>query len=157
MKFIKLVLILLLFNQLAYGQKILQLIIKDENSRPLVNATIKLSWKNASLMQISDQNGVAIFQSLPDSTINVEISHVGYQAFQQAVPLTKSINQLDISLNPSQEELEEVVVSSTRSSRTIHDIPTRIEFIGGEEINEKSNMKSGDIRMLLSESTGIQV
>lgn len=157
MKFIKIVLILLLYNQLAQGQKSLQLIIKDENSRPLVNTTIKLSWKNASQMQISDLNGIAIFQSIPDSTVKVDISQIGYQAFQQVVPLTKSINQLEISLNPSQEELEEVVVSSTRSSRTIHDIPTRIEFIGGEEISEKSNMKSGDIRMLLSESTGIQV
>jgi outer membrane receptor for ferrienterochelin and colicin len=47
-------------------------------------------------------------------------------------------------------------VSSTRSSRTIKDIPTRIEFIAGEELEEKANMKAGDIRMLLSESTGIQ-
>jgi hypothetical protein len=36
------------------------------------------------------------------------------------------------------------------------DIPTRIEFIAGEELEEKGNMKAGDIRMLLSESTGIQ-
>src|SRR5690606_39511158 len=32
----------------------------------------------------------------------------------------------------------------------------RIEFIAGEELEEKGNMKAGDIRMLLSESTGIQ-
>ncbi|MDR0680697.1 MAG: TonB-dependent receptor plug domain-containing protein [Dysgonamonadaceae bacterium] len=53
-------------------------------------------------------------------------------------------------------ELEEIVVSSTRSTRTIERIPTRIEFIGGEELDEKGNMKPGDIRMLLNESTGIQ-
>src|SRR5690606_12015966 len=35
-------------------------------------------------------------------------------------------------------------------------IPTRMEFIGLEELGEKANMKAGDIRMLLSESTGIQ-
>lgn len=54
------------------------------------------------------------------------------------------------------EELEEVVISSTRSTRTIQNIPTRVEFIGGEELEEKGNMKPGDIRMLLNESTGIQ-
>src|SRR5687768_7196896 len=53
-------------------------------------------------------------------------------------------------------ELEEVVISSTRSTRTIQNIPTRVEFIGGEELEEKGNMKPGDIRMLLNESTGIQ-
>ncbi|GHV07725.1 hypothetical protein FACS1894160_0800 [Bacteroidia bacterium] len=52
--------------------------------------------------------------------------------------------------------LGEVVVSSTRGTRTIENIPTRMEFIGGEELEEKGNMKPGDIRMLLSESTGIQ-
>src|SRR5690625_6231809 len=31
-----------------------------------------------------------------------------------------------------------------------------MEFIGLEELGEKANMKAGDIRMLLSESTGIQ-
>ncbi|GHV01225.1 TonB-dependent receptor [Bacteroidia bacterium] len=54
------------------------------------------------------------------------------------------------------EELEEVVVSSTRSTRTIRDIPTRLELVGAEELDEKASMKPGDIRMLLSESTGIQ-
>jgi iron complex outermembrane receptor protein len=53
-------------------------------------------------------------------------------------------------------ELEEIVVSSTRSTRTIQNIPTRMEFIGTEEIEENGNMNPGDIRMLLSESTGIQ-
>ncbi|WP_459684510.1 TonB-dependent receptor plug domain-containing protein [Viscerimonas tarda] len=53
-------------------------------------------------------------------------------------------------------ELEEIVISSTRSTRTIENIPTRMEFIGGEELEEKGNMKPGDIRMLLNESTGIQ-
>jgi iron complex outermembrane receptor protein len=55
------------------------------------------------------------------------------------------------------QEMEEIVISSTRSSRTIRDIPTRVEFIAGEELDEKANMKPGDIRMVLSESTGIQV
>lgn len=48
------------------------------------------------------------------------------------------------------------MVQSTRSSRVVEDIPTRVEIIAGEELAEKGNMKPGDIRMLLNESTGIQ-
>ena len=55
----------------------------------------------------------------------------------------------------AQKELDTVIISSTRSTRTIQNIPTRVEFIGGEELEEKGNMKPGDIRMLLNESTGI--
>ncbi|MCF2519689.1 TonB-dependent siderophore receptor [Dyadobacter sp. CY351] len=65
---------------------------------------------------------------------------------------TTSVYQTDKT-----QEMEEVTISSTRSSRTIRDIPTRVEFIAGEELDEKANMKPGDIRMVLSESTGIQV
>jgi len=54
------------------------------------------------------------------------------------------------------EDLDEVVISTTRSSRTISKTPTRLEVISGEELDEKGNMKPGDIRLILSESTGIQ-
>lgn len=53
------------------------------------------------------------------------------------------------------DELKEVSIVSTRSSRTIERIPTRIEFVSSEEVGEKINMKPGDIRVMMSESTGI--
>ena len=56
-----------------------------------------------------------------------------------------------------EETIDEIVVTSTRSRRSFEEQPTRVEVLGSEEINEKSNMKPGDIRMLLNESTGIHV
>jgi outer membrane cobalamin receptor len=50
-----------------------------------------------------------------------------------------------------------VTITATRSSRTFKNLPTRVEFIAGEELDEKANMKPGDIRMVLNESTGVQV
>ena len=54
-------------------------------------------------------------------------------------------------------DLEEVIVTATRSERTLDDSPLRVQVLGEEELREKANMKPGDIRMLLNESTGIQV
>lgn len=53
--------------------------------------------------------------------------------------------------------MEEVVVTSVRTKRTLDDTPLRVQILGEEELHEKANMKPGDIRMLLNESTGIQV
>ena len=53
--------------------------------------------------------------------------------------------------------MEEVIVQSTRTSRTIANVPTRVETIELEEIDEKNNMRPGNVAMLLHESTGIQV
>ena len=51
-------------------------------------------------------------------------------------------------------ELNEVVVS-TRGTRTIRRLPTRVELLSGEEIEEKGVMRPSDIRIMLSETTGI--
>lgn len=65
--------------------------------------------------------------------------------------------QPDDDVEEPEEEVEEIVVTSTRSRQSLADMPTRVEVITGEELGEKANMKPGDIRMLLNESTGIQV
>ena len=70
--------------------------------------------------------------------------------------ITASLFFLEVAI-AKDEEVEEILVTSTRGKRSFADLPTRVEVLGGEEINEKTNMKPGDVRMLLNESTGIYV
>ena len=70
------------------------------------------------------------------------------------VPLSLARTEPAVS---QEEEIEEIVVTTTRSRRSFEQQPTRVEVLGSEEINEKANMKPGNIRMLLNESTGIHV
>ncbi|MEX0617523.1 MAG: TonB-dependent receptor [Pseudohongiellaceae bacterium] len=65
--------------------------------------------------------------------------------------------RLDEEDSEEEDEIEEITVTTTRNRRSFDEQPTRVEVLGGEEINEKANMKPGDIRMLLNESTGIHV
>ncbi|MGY8916423.1 MAG: TonB-dependent receptor, partial [Flavobacteriales bacterium] len=60
-------------------------------------------------------------------------------------------------LHKAEGELDEIVIQSTRSSRNFERTPTRVEFIGGEELIEKTAMNSTNIAMMLRESTGIQM
>ena len=81
---------------------------------------------------------------------------IGYAPRVDTITLPQSPGDTArFTLEAVEHEEEEVIVTSTRSSRTISDIPTRIEVIAGEELDEKANMKPGDIRMVLNESTGI--
>jgi iron complex outermembrane receptor protein/outer membrane receptor for ferrienterochelin and colicins len=61
------------------------------------------------------------------------------------------------SIKQEVEELDEIIVQSTRTRRTIKNTPTRIESIDSEELAEKANMRPGNVSMLLHESTGLQV
>ena len=134
------------------GQHVLQVKVLDAASKkPLSFASVSL--KGVPHGVTADSTGLAqLKMSAGKNSINV--SYIGYES--QSVEIIIPIDSiLIIELTPSEEEEEEVVIQSTRSTRTIRDIPTRVEFVAGEELDEKANMKPGDIRMVLNESTGI--
>ena len=157
MKFKIILLLMVAFNiHTVFGQNTFKSVIKDsETKEPLIGATAILSGTTTGAT--ADIDGLITLTNIPNGKQIIEFRYIGYETRKDTFefPLATS-DPIEIFLQSETDELEEIVVSSTRSSRTIKDIPTRIEFIAGEELEEKANMKAGDIRMLLSESTGIQ-
>lgn len=146
----------LLYSAVAFGQNNFKASIKDaETKEPLSGATAML--QGSTNAATADQNGFIELKSIPNGKQIILFRFIGYVERIDTFhfPLVQS-DTLEIFLSPEAEEIEEVVITSTRSSRTIGDNPTRIEAVSGEELTEKGNMKPGDIRMLLNESTGIQ-
>lgn len=147
---------LLINSSLAYSQNTFKTIIRDaETKEPLTGATVVL--QGTANGAGADVNGLAEIKDIPDGKQVIEFRYIGYETKTDTFtfPLI-SDSPVEVLLALGGEELEEVAISATRSSRTITDEPTRVEAITAEELDEKSNMKPGDIRMLLSESTGIQ-
>jgi iron complex outermembrane receptor protein len=141
---------------MAYAQHTFRAIIKDSDTREaLAGATARVVGANNGAT--ADADGLATVGNIPGGSHAIEFSYLGYESLVQeySFPLDDE-TPVEVFLESNAEELDEVVVASTRGTRTFGNIPTRIEFIGGEELEEKGNMKPGDIRMLLSESTGIQ-
>ena len=140
----------------VYSQNTFKAFIKDSSTEePLVGATVVLKGTNNGSM--SDTTGLVELNDVPDGRQLLVFSYVGFrQRVDTLVFPSKSSETQIIFMESAAEEMEEVVISSTRSTRTIGNIPTRAEFIAGEELDEKGNMKPGDIRMMLNESTGIQ-
>jgi iron complex outermembrane receptor protein len=64
---------------------------------------------------------------------------------------------VEVVLREEAEELEAIVVTSTRTGRRIEDEPTRVEVLGREEIEEKLMMTPGDVSMMLNETSGLRV
>lgn len=136
------------------AQNKLTVYIKDSSSKEALTgaSAVVEGTTNGST---ADANGLATINNIPDGKQVFKFSFIGYAERSDTISFPNN-DTLIVYLNTEGDELEEVVISSTRSSRTISDIPTRVEFIAGEELDEKANMKPGDIRMALSESTGIQ-
>lgn len=138
----------------AYAQNTFKAYIRDCKTGETIPGAIA-HIINSQLGNSTNEQGFVMLSNIPDGTSVIRFSAMGYVPKEDSLAFPLA-NGDTLSILLCAEELEEVRVSTTRSSRTIQDIPTRIEMIAGEELDEKGNMKPGDIRMLLSESTGIQ-
>lgn len=155
---IKLLVVLSLLGTVpVLGQNTLDIVVKDSiDKEPLIGVTAVLP--SLDIGAISNERGKIHIEDIPNGVFQLQLSYVGYAKQDRSLrfPLTGTQQKQTIYLVPQTEEMEEITLVSTRSTRTIEDIPTRVEVIAGEELSEKGNMKPGDIRMLLNESTGIR-
>ena len=153
---LKIIVLFLLGINTLKAQNILKAKVTNAaTNEPLAGATVYL--KPSKIGGVADEEGVITLFNIPNGKQILAWRIVGYETRYDTLnfPLSNS-DTFKIYLQSLDEEMEEIEISSTRSNRSIKDIPTRVEYIAGEELEEKGNMKPGDIRMLLAESTGIQ-
>ncbi len=61
---------------------------------------------------VTDQNGKFEITNLPLGTYKIVVSYIGFQTFSKAFDILQGTNTINISLNPSAIEMEEVIVST---------------------------------------------
>ena len=131
-------------------------VIDEKNKEPLFAATVSID--TLQLGASTDTAGFIIIKNIPNGKFQIHFHYIGYAELKRdfVFPLTNPNQIFEIELEPNGTEMEEVVVSATRSSRTIDDIPTRVETISASELEEKTSMQPSNVKMVLTESTGIQ-
>ncbi|MFD2571978.1 TonB-dependent receptor domain-containing protein [Spirosoma soli] len=143
---------------ISRAQGSLPVLIQDaQTGKPLIGATARLTPGPAGAA--ADTAGRLRLTVPTPGRYVLTCSFVGYQSQTDSLTLPLSVDSLVVvRLVPSEgEELDEIVVTSTRSTRTIDDEPTRVEVIAAEELEEKTNMNAANITMVLRETPGIQV
>lgn len=147
---------LLLSAQISFAQNTLNTTIKDEDTKQaVVGATV--SVKDTDITTTTDANGIAQLTNIPDGEQTIIIFSAGYELkeLKFTFPLTgQSENSIFIKVT---NEVGDVTITSTRTGREIDDVPTRVEAIDEEEVDEKSSMRPANVLMVLNESTGIKV
>ncbi len=126
---------------------------EDENE-PLIGATVYFDTLEKGA--ITNFDGIAEFAEIPNGQHSTVISFLGFQTLETTIQVPSDADYI-FKLKVDANVLDEVVLQSTRSTRTLKKIPTRIEFIGVEELGEKAIMNPTNISMVLRESTGIQM
>lgn len=157
MKNITGLLIALAITTMALAQDTLRIKVLDNINREPVRGVIAITEDGKIPVIADDGGGISLFFPL-SKKINVTFTAAGYETLEKSfIWNTLQIDTQIVYMIRAHEELEEVVVSTTRTGRTINNIPTRVEVIDLEEIEEKINMRPANVSMLLHESTGIQM
>jgi len=106
---------------------------------------------------VTDTTGKASLLIKPGKYI-FRFSSAGYepQSLTLDVPSISKDSVVTILMIKAEKEMDEVIISSTRTDSRIENTPTRVEVLGAEEVEEESGVKPSHIASLLGDVAGIQ-
>ena len=96
--------------------------------------------------------------TLPEGPAEAVIERFGF-ASKRVTATVKAGAQTTVRVELEAEAVvtENVVVTATRTTQRIQDLPIRVEVVPQEEIDEKLSMTPGDVAMMLTETNGLRV
>jgi outer membrane receptor for ferrienterochelin and colicins len=149
-------LVFFLLPATVFAQKKYNFLVIDANdSHPIANASILTGGGEPAT--VTNSNGKASLIVNYDKII-FWFSSSGYK-FQKnllAFPLANPDSIFTIKMEADEKEMEEVIVASSRTESRIENLPTKVEVLGAEEVNEEVGIKPGNIASLLGDIAGIQ-
>jgi len=139
----------------ANAQYSFKVVVKDaEGKQPLTGVVIA---DHKGKGAVSDEDGKAVIDNLPEGKHTFYISNVGYKADSVVVTLPDATEH-QIALHGDGKELEEVVVvASTRTNERIENAPIKVEVIGKEDLEEENTIKPSNIASILGDVSGVQI
>jgi len=133
----------------------LQLVLRDSTThQPLVGASVGVP--GTSLGGTTDLRGAVHLAPAPAAGTRLRLTALGYRPRTVLAPAAGG-PPLALLLAPSATEIEEIVVTATRTNSRIEDQPERVEVLGEEEMREEGGIKPGNIASLLGDVAGTQV
>ena len=125
-------------SQLSFAQNTYRAIVKDERTQQVLTGTTA-QIQTLDISAATDSNGVLELKNISNGNYQIKLSYIGHQDFMKTIsfPLANPNKIFTIDLEPAKTELDEVIIQTTRSSRSIQDLPTRVEAITLKELNEK--------------------
>lgn len=152
------VLLLFVTRELA-AQNTFRALIKSEGEDAELLAGTTAHVVDTTLAAIADSNGMIVLENIPNGEKTIEFSILGYfkKRIKISFPQPKNSFVTEIKLQTQAEEIDEVVVTSTRNYQKAEYLPTRVEVVAEAEVEERSHDKPSDVSHVVREQPGVQV
>ena len=147
---------LLLLYSNVFAQHNFSIVIKDTANKEILQGVTAIITGTTKTVT-SDSTGKIIFRNLSAGEIKITFSFVGYNDQTTSFKIPQQDIMPVIYLQRSADKTEEeVIVTSSRTNSRIEDLPTKVEVIGSEEVDEEAGTMPGNIGSLLGDVAGIQ-
>jgi outer membrane receptor for ferrienterochelin and colicins len=145
-----------LFSGNSFSQHLFSCKVKNAVTDEIL-PNVSIVIKGSDPGHTSDNNGNAKM-IVPAGTVTINFSSIGYkpQLLQVIFPLSNKDSVFTIRMEPDEKELEQVIISSSRTDSRIENTPTRVEVLGAEEVEEEGGVKPAHVASLLGDVAGIQ-
>lgn len=125
----------LLFCGVTFAQNSISGVITDENNQPLPGVSVKVVGESTAT--VTDVEGKFLLKPTKQPPYVVEISSVGYAS--QSIDVTTSGQKLEVQLLNQDINLDEIVVSASRTPERILESPVTIERMGIKDVKNTSS------------------
>lgn len=130
-KYLILLVLLFLMSPVWSQHSIHLKIISADSLNPIAGANVTLG----KLFSSTNATGEADFVGLKSGVYSLQISHFAFQKISKDIKLDSSI-KLEIKLSSETFNLEELVISATRNSAAVSDVPSRIFTISTATLSQ---------------------
>lgn len=143
------------FPSLSNAQRHVRGIVREEeNKQPVIGANVTI--EDTKLGARTGKSGEFLID-LPDAAeYTVVVSAPGFGTKESEIDLRQTDTAyLVFELHEKEAHGEEVVVTGTRTERSVKDVPVRTEVVPEEEVQEELFLRPNSVGQLLAESNGI--
>ncbi|MBE7178124.1 MAG: TonB-dependent receptor [Mucilaginibacter polytrichastri] len=149
-------LILLFLTQVAFAQSRFRAVVEDLKSHEKL-AGVALKIRGTMTGTSSDSSGKLVLDGVPDGKQVLQFTFVGYVTREITLTFPRTDTLLHITLTPAEDQLDEVIVTSTRTNSRIENLPVKVEVLGSEEMEEENQVKPASVASILGDLSVIHI
>ena len=139
----------------VFAQNNFSCFVKDAATKEVLQS-VSVKIESSTQATASDNNGRVAFNNLAAGEIKITFSFVGYENATVRFKIPQGDTVQIIYLQKDEKTEEEVIITSSRTNSRIEDLPTKVEVLGSEEVDEEAGTIPGNIASLLGDIAGIQ-
>ncbi|MGA2408358.1 MAG: TonB-dependent receptor [Bacteroidales bacterium] len=106
--------------------------VTGTNSSTVAGATITL--KGTTFGTVTDKKGYYKINKIKPGAYTLRVSYLGFETLERAVDILKGDNHVDFCIRESNIDLNEVVVTGTKSEKTLKNVPVITQVISASKM-----------------------